>query len=214
MVTLRSIIPGFTGSADTGAGNGEGRTIVIDVDGQLTKMSPQAYEAYRAQREQLQLAQSKLQQLSGGEVPDVVTEGQADGKPDAAGNLAVETDNEEVDISPIVISKQPDMGQATTEEAKPAEIDVGDFLPFAELIANAMEGTPQEFAEDLAASAEGGNQDARFLLLYLSTATYDKLMDLVKPYAQTEGLTEYIKKLVDKKEWVEEALASIRQLIP
>lgn len=214
LVTLRSFLPANAGAAVSGAGNGEGRTIVVEVEGKLIEMSPEAYEAYRAQREQLRLAQSKLKQLPGGEAPDVETEGQAEGKSETAGGLTVEDEHEEAGITPIVADKQSEAVQATAGEVKPEEVDIDEFLPFAEIIANAMEeGTPEQFAKDLAASAKGGNQDAQMLLMFLSTVTYDQLIELVKPYEQTEGLVQYIKKLTDNKVWVEEALASIRRLV-
>ena len=96
------------------------------------------------------------------------------------------------------------------EEVKSEEFDIGEFVSFAEDIANAMEGTPQQFAEDLAASAKGGNQDMQMLLLFLSTVTYDQLMALATPYEQSDGLLQYINKLRDNKEWVEKALITIR----
>ena len=76
-----------------------------------------------------------------------------------------------------------------------------------------MEGTPEQFAKDLKASAEEGNQDARMLFLFLSTVTYDKLIEAVKPYGHIEGLRPYINILSDNKEWVEEGLANIRRLV-
>jgi len=213
LIALRSIFPGAAGAAAMGVGNGEGKTIVVEVEGKLLEMSPEAYEAYRAQREQLRLAQSKLKQLPGGETPDMETEEQSDGKPEIEESLTVDDDHEEAGITPTIVDKQSEAEQATAREIKPAEVDIGEFLPFAEEIANAMEGTPQQFAEDLAASAKGGNQDAQMLFLFLSTVTFDKLVELVKPFAQTEGLLQYINKLSDNKEWVEEALVSIRQLV-
>ena len=212
LIALQRIFPGITGAAATGAGEGEGRTVLVEIDGQPISMSQQAYKIYREQRDQLQVARSKLKQLIGGEPPDVETEEQSDGKPGTTGGPTVEADDEGAGITPIVANKQSEAGQATTGEIKPAEVDVEEFLPFAEIIANAMEGTPQQFAEDLAVSAKGGNQDNQMLFLFLSTVTCDALIELVKPYAQTEELLPYINKLVVNKEWVEEALASIRRL--
>lgn len=212
-VTLRSFFPAAAGSAATGTGEGEGRTVVVEIDGQPISMSQQAYKVYREQRDQLKVVQSKLKQLTGGEASDVKTEEQSDGKPKTIESPTVEADNDGAGIAPIVADKQSEAGQATTGEVKPAEVDIEEFLPFAEIIANAMEGTPQQFAEDLAASAKGGNQDNQMLFLFLSTVTYDALIELVKPYEQTEGLLPYINKLVDNKEWVEEALASIKRLV-
>ncbi len=213
LITLRSIIPGAYGGAVSGAGDAEGRTIVVEVDGQMIEMSPQAYRAYKAQREQLKLARSKLQQLPGGETSDVDTEGQSGSRSEIAGSVTEEDYDEEAGIAPIVSGKQPDMGQVTRGEVKPGEFDIGECITFAEEIASAMEGSPQQFAEDLAASAKGGNQDAQMLLLFFSTVTYDQLITLVKPYEQTEGLLKYINKLTDNKEWVEEALENIRRLV-
>ncbi len=213
LITLRSIFPSASGGVVSGAGDAEGRTIVVEVDGQMIEMSPQAYQAYRAQREQLKLAQSKLKQLPGGETSDVDTKGQSGSKSKIAGNLTEEDYDEEAGITPFVSDKQPDMGQVTSEEIKPGEFDIGEFVSFAGEIATAMEGSPQQFAEDLAASAKGGNKDAQMLLLFLSTVTCDRLTELIKPYEQTEGLSQYINKLTENKEWVEEALESIRQLI-
>jgi len=213
LIALRSIFPGAAGAAAMGVGNGEGRTIVVEVEGKLIEMSPEAYEAYRAQREQLRLAQSKLKQLPGGETPDVETEGQAEGKSETAGSLTVEDDHEEAGIAPIVADKQSEAGQASSREAKPTEVDIGELISFAEDIANAMEGSPKQFAEELTTSAKAGNQDAQMLLLFLSTVTYDQLMTLVKSHKKTEGLRQYINKLMDNKEWVEEALTNIKRLV-
>ena len=185
--------------------------IVVELDdGQTIAMSPQAYQAYRVQREQLKLAQSKLNQLQGGEAPDVDTGEQPDGKPEMEENLTQKDNHEEEGITPIVADTQPDMELVPGEGVKLGESDIEDFLSFAEEMANAMEGTPQQFAQDLAASAKGGNQDMQMLLLFLSTVTYDQLMALATPYEQTEGLLQYIDKFRDNKEWVEEALTAIR----
>ena len=213
LIALRSIFPGAAGATAMGVRNGEGKTIVIEVDGCPIEMSQPAYQAYRAQREQLLLIQSKLKQLAGDKTQDVETEKQSDGKTETAGSPTVEADDEGAGITPTVIAKQSETGQATAGEIKPAEVDIEEFLPFAEVIANAMEGTPQQFAEDLATSAKEGNQDAQMLLLFLSTVTCDQLMTLVKPYEQTEGLLQFINKLTDSKEWVEEALANIKRLV-
>ena len=212
LTTFGNIFPGAAGATAIGVGSGEGRTMVVEVDGHLIEMSPEAYQAYKAQREQLRLAQTRLKQVPG-ETPGVETEGQSEDKPETAESLTVESDDEEAGIAPTVVDRESDTGPATDGEVKPAEVDIEEFLPFAEEIAKAMEDTPQQFAEDLAASAKGGNQDARMLFLFLSTVTYDSLTESVKPYEQTEGLLQYIKKLSDNKEWVEEALAGIRRLV-
>jgi len=213
LITLRSIFPGASGGAVSGGGVPESRTIVVEVDGQMIEMSPKAYEIYRAQRDQIRLSQSKLQQLTGGETKDVETKRQSDGKTEMAGTPTVKDNAEEASVAPSVFSKQSNAGQANSGEAKPTEVDIGEFISFAEEITNAMESSPQKFAEDLAASAKGGNQDAQMLLLFLSTVTYDQLIDLIKPYEPTEGLIQYIHKLTDNKEWVEEVLANIKRII-
>jgi len=213
IIALRSIFPGAAGAAAMGVGNGEGKTIVVEVEGKLLEMSAEAYEAYRAQREQLRLAQSKLKQLPGGGTPDMETEEQSDGKPEIEESLTVEAEGEEAGITPIVADKQSEVGQATAGEVKPAEIDIGEFLPFAKEIASSMEGTPEQFAKDLKASAEEGNQDAQMLLHFLSSVTYDELIALVKPHSHIEELRPYINILSDNREWVEEGLADVRRLV-
>ena len=211
LIALRSIFPDAAGATAMGVRSGEGKTIVVEVDGCSIEMSQPAYQAYRAQREQLHLIQSKLKQLAGDKTSDVDTEGQSGAKSKMAGNLTEENHDEEAGITPFVSGKQPDVGQVPEREDEPGEFNIGEFVYFAEEIAIAMKDSPKQFAEDLAASAKGGNQDAQMLLLFLSTVTYDQLIELVKPYEKTEGLPQFVNKLTDSKEWVEEALASIKQ---
>jgi len=114
----------------------------------------------------------------------------------------------EEEIAPIISSDSPESSQPEYK-ALPDLLKDTDFSTAIEW----FNYTPEEFVPQLKAESDKGTPEARLLWGFLTTSTYEGIVNLVTPYRTNPRVSVLIEELLsDKgKEWAEKVLQLVKE---
>jgi len=75
-----------------------------------------------------------------------------------------------------------------------------------------MDSVPEEWVDELMRKADEGDDQAKFLVAWLSNNTVDGLLASIAPFAQLPDYKEVVAKLNKNREWLERAITYVKQL--
>jgi hypothetical protein len=215
MEVIGGLLGNLFGGRKGPANGSNGQNVVVDVDGQLVEMTPQAYQIFQRQRKQLREAQTRVAALPAStSAPTNVIR-----KPPTAGPQPSADTGESI----TVISSggpQPEKHSAPAAEkpednGEPEDISI-DIGPYAQEICEAIDTLqPEDWAVALSVSTDEGNIDAGIFMTFLASKSYDDIIWLLekKGYDNNPALQDYIQKFRDNREWCERVIAKIREIM-
>ena len=180
--------------------------VMVEVDGQLVEMTRAGYTIYKRQRDEL----LKLKPA----VPAIASTSTEGPTPASTGTVTPEVRNHAI-TTPEAVT----VTQGTVQvETPPADIGEKPQLPvpmevlleMAGTITPYFDGTPAAWVKDLREQAKTDPNVASFAQIFM-VMDADTIIKTVKPYAVYPELAPFIKRLEDKKVWVEEAFKLLRE---
>ena len=165
---------------------------VISVDGKPTSVSRSQYDKL--------LQTGKLQPIAA-----LITE-KTEGKGET--KVASPSEDEDESISPIVSNGTPPAPQSEYKEL-PEFLKDTDFSAAEEW----LDYKPEEFIPQLKAEVDKGVKEAQLLWGFLTTATYEGIVNMITPYRTNPKVSILIEELLsdEGKVWIESVLQLVKE---
>ena len=182
--------------------------VAVEVDGQLIDMPRPAYLAFKKQREEFLKLKTAVPALSAASTssngPTPASAGTV--TPEVKDNTIVTPEAVTVIQGTIQVETPPADTGAKPQLPVPMEV----LLEMARTITPYFDGTPAAWVKDLREQSKTDSNVASFVQIFM-VMDADTIIKAVKPYAVYPELAPFIKRLEDKKAWVEEAFKLLRE---